>query len=181
MQEVEAAEGSDIPITLIPDFPAHPPETSWMRTERTQIPGLVLRNDGGSRRAYFAADVDRRFARDYFEDHGRLIANTIRWTAHDDVLLKVRGAGLLDCHLYRQGDRMILHFVNLSGAGTWRSPRRRTIPVGPLRVSIQLPSGAAPRAVELLVADQVHTVALAGRWASFEIESIASHEVAVLG
>ena len=181
LQEVEAAEGSDIPITLTPDFPAYPPETSWMRTERTQIPGLVVRNDGASRRAYFAADLDRRFGRDYLPDHGRLLANTIRWTAHNDVLLKVRGAGLIDCHLYRQEDRTILHLVNLSGAESWRSPLQETIPIGPLEISIQLPSGAAPRAVELLVADQVHTVAVNGRWASFEIESIASHEVAVLG
>ena len=181
MQEVEAAEGTDIPITLIPDFPAYPPETSWMRTERTQIPGLVLRSEGGSRRAYFAADLDRRFGRDYLPDHGRLLANTIRWTAHNDVLLKVRGAGLIDCQLYRQEDRTILHLVNLSGAGSWRSPLQATIPIGPLQVSIQLPSGAAPRAVEFLVADQVRTITLAGRWASFEIESIASHEVAVLG
>jgi len=180
LQGVEPTEGSEVPLTFIPDFPSHPPELSWMRTERTQIPGMVLREEGGSRRAYFAADVDRRFARDYFEDHGRLLANTIRWTAHDDVLLKVRSEGLLDCHLYRQEGRMILHIVNLSGAGTWRSPRRRTIPVGPLQVSIRLPSGMASRSVELLVADQVHSVALRGGWASFEVESIASHEVAVL-
>ncbi len=180
LQGVEPSDGSEVPLTFIPDFPSHPPELSWMRTERTQIPGLVLREDGGSRRAYFAADLDRRFIQDYFTDHGLLLANTIRWTAHDDVLLEVRGAGLIDCHLYRQQDRTILHLVNLSGAGTWRSPRRQTIPVGPLRVSIRLPSGASPRAVELLVADQVHSVALTDRWASFEVESIGSHEVAVL-
>jgi len=181
LQEVEPAEGTDIPLTLIPDFPAYPPETSWTRTERTQIPGLVLSSDGASRRAYFAADLDRRFGRDYLPDHGRLLANTIRWAAHNDVLLNVRGAGLIDCHLYRQEDRTILHLVNLSGAGSWRSPLQETIPIGPLEVSAKLPAGAAPRAVELLVADQVHTVALANGWASFEIESIASHEVAVLG
>ena len=180
LQEVEPTEGSEVLLTLIPDFPAYPPETSWMRTERTQIPGLVLRDDGGSRRAYFAADLDRRFARDYLPDHGRLIANTIRWTAHNDVLLKVRGPGLIDCHLYRQQDRMILHLVNLSGAGAWRSPLQETIPVGPVQVSIQLPAGGSARAVELLVADQVQSVALNGRWASFELESIGSHEVAVL-
>ena len=76
---------------------------------------------------------------------------------------------------------MILHLVNLSGAGSWRSPLQETIPVGPLQVSIQMPSGASPRAVQLLVADQVHSVALRGGWATFELESIESHEVAVLG
>jgi hypothetical protein len=180
LQEVEAAEGSEIPVTLIPDFPAYPPEMSWMRTERTEIPGLVLRDVGGSRRAYFAADIDRRFYRDYLPDHGRLIANTIRWAAHNDILLKVEGVGLIDCHLYKQEDRTILHLVNLTGTGTWRSPMRETIPVGPVKVSIRMPAGARPRAVELLVADQVQSVALSDRWASFELESLGSHEVAVL-
>ena len=180
LQEVEASEGAEVPLTFIPDFPSHPPELSWMRTERTQTPGMVLREEGGSRRAYLAADLDRRFAHDNFEDHGRLIANAIRWTAHNDVLLEVRGAGLIDCHLYRQEDRIILHVVNLSGPGTWRSPVREAIRIGPLRVSIRLPAGAAPRAVELLVAEQVRSVAVTDRWASFELESIGSHEVAVL-
>ena len=75
---------------------------------------------------------------------------------------------------------MILHLVNLSGSGTWRAPAREAIRVGPLQVSIKLPSGVSGRAVELLVADQVQSVAVSGGWASFELESIGSHEVVVL-
>ena len=57
---------------------------------------------------------------------------------------------------------------------------REAIRIGPLRVSIRLSAGAAPRAVELLVAEQVQSVAVTDGWASFEMESVGSHEVAVL-
>ena len=33
----------------------------------------------------------------------------------------MHGAGLVDCHLYQQHANLILHLVNLTGAGTWRA------------------------------------------------------------
>jgi len=33
----------------------------------------------------------------------------VRWTAADRIPLDVRGPGSIDCHLYRQPGRLILH------------------------------------------------------------------------
>jgi hypothetical protein len=85
-----------------------------------------------ARRAYI---LDRRFARDNLPDHGDLLANLIRWAAKDDIPLAVEGPGLVDCHLYRQPGRLILHLVNLTSAGTWRQPVHELIPIGTLRSS----------------------------------------------
>ncbi len=93
-----------------------------MREPKTDIPGLVLRERGKARIAYLAADIDRRYARQHLSDHGDLLANVVRWVAGDSIPLHVVGPGFLDCHLYRQGAKLILHIVNLTSAGTWRAP-----------------------------------------------------------
>ena len=103
------------PLTFIPEFPVYPPETSWMREERTGIPGMVLSSHpAGGRVAVLPADIDRRYDRGFLPDHGELLSNVVRWAARDAIPLHVEGRGLLDCHLYRQPERMILHLVNLT-------------------------------------------------------------------
>jgi hypothetical protein len=109
-----------------------------------------------------------------------LLANLVRWAAGEPTPLAVEGPGLLDCHLYRQSGRLILHLVNLSGAGAWRAPMDEVIPVGPFQVRLQLPDGVGGTAAQLLVAEQEAAVVVANGWAAFAIPSIAEHEVAVI-
>jgi hypothetical protein len=167
--------------TFIPPFPVSPPEMSWMRTPKTDIAGLVVsERTKGARVAYLAADLDRRFGRDNLPDHGDLLANLVRWTARDDVPLRVEGPGLVDCHMYRQSGRAILHLVNLTNAGTWRAPVDELIPVGPLRVAVRLPDGVPGRRLRLLVSGGTTSPATADGWATFELRSLLDHEVAVI-
>ena len=49
----------------------------------------------------------------------------------------VQGAGLVDCHLYQQSGRMVLHIVNLTSAATWRQPLDELIAIGPLKVKVK--------------------------------------------
>jgi hypothetical protein len=168
-------------MTFVPSFPVYPPETAWMREPRTDIPGLIVSTaDGGGRVAFLPADLDRRFGRDNLPDHGNLLANLARWAAKDDIPLSVEGHGLLDCHLYRQSDRFILHLVNLTSAGTWRTPVDELIPIGPLSVKLKLPPGISPRKPRLLVSNESVHLALRDQWASFEIKSVLDHEMVVL-
>ena len=174
--------GATVPLTFIPSFPIYPPETAWMREPRTDIPGLVLRTGtNGGRVAYLPADLDRRFARDNLPDHGNLLANLVRWAARDHLPLVVEGPGLIDCHLYRQPDRLILHLVNLTSAGYRRQPVDELIAVGPLRVRVTLPYGLRPRKARLLVSARSTALKSGKDWVSFELKSILDHEVVVLG
>lgn len=70
-----------------------------------------------ARVAYLAVDIDRRYAHTNLPDHGNLLANIVRWAVGDRIGLEVHGPGLIDCHLYRQSGRLILHLVNLTNEG----------------------------------------------------------------
>jgi hypothetical protein len=181
LPEVKPAPGTTVLLTLVPEFPVLPPEDSWMRVPRTQIPGLVVREQGGARIAYLPADIDRRYELGNIPDHGDLMANLVRWAMKDSLPLEVKGPGLIDCHLYRQPGRLVLHMVNLTSAGTWRIPVEELIPVGPLSVRVKLPEGVAGKRLLLAVSGGSATpVHRQDGWAQFEVKSILDHEVAIL-
>ncbi len=168
-------------MTYVPPRPAFPPEAVWLREDHTDIAGLVVNERAdGTRIAYLAADLDRRYARDNISDTGTLLANMVRWAAHDDIPISVEGPGLLDFHLYRQPGRMILHIVNLTNEGTWRGPIDELIPVGPIRVGVRLIEGTRGNRVRLLVSDKAINVRGKDGWAHFEVPSVSDHELLVV-
>jgi hypothetical protein len=167
-------------ITLVPEFPIMPPENSWMRNPRSKIPALIIREQNGARIAFLPADIDRRYEQGNTPDHGDLLANLVRWGAKESIPLEVKGPGLIDCHLYRQPGRLVLHLVNLTSAGTWRIPVEELIPVGPLTVRVKLPEGIAGKKVLLAVSGGTTTASSQGGWAQFEVKSVLDHEVVVI-
>lgn len=168
-------------LTYVPPFPVYPPETAWMRQPRTDIPGLILNTTAsGSRIAFLPADLDRRFARDNLPDHGNLLANLVRWTLRDSVPLVIEGPGLIDCHLYRQPGRLILHLVNLTNAGTWRAPVDELIPIGPLRIRVKLPAGIRSTQARLLVSGRLTSARTHEAWSELDLPRLLDHEVIVL-
>jgi hypothetical protein len=181
LEVVRAEPTAIVPLAFVPPFPIYPPETSWMRDPTTALPGLVLNElPGGGRVAYLPADVDRCYGRDNLPDHGQLLANLTRWTARDRIPLRVEGAALVECHLYQQPGRLILHLVNLSNPGAWRQALHELIPVGPLRVAVQLPEGIDGQSARMLVAGSTVDSTVAGGWATFEAPTVLDHEVVVV-
>jgi hypothetical protein len=180
LEAMRTDAGVTVPLTFIPTFPTYPPETSWMRVPKTDIPGLVLSTHGNARVAYLPADIDRRYGRDNLPDHGNLLANIFRWVAADRIPLDVRGPGLIDCHLYRQPGRLILHLVNLTNEGTWRAPLDELIAVGPLEVRVKLPDDVKGRGAQFLVSKNKPAVAVRQGWATLEVKSVLDHEVVVI-
>ncbi|HWX18280.1 MAG TPA: alpha-amylase family protein [Candidatus Binatia bacterium] len=182
LEALKVEANARVALTFVPSFPAYPPESSWMRQPRTDIPGLILndRGNGTGRAAFLPADLDRRFARDNLPDQGDLLANLVRWCARDTFPLMVEGPGLIDCHFYRQPGRLILHLVNLTSAGTWRAPVDELIPVGPLRVRVKLPHDVRGRMTQFLVAGGKRANNIKAGWAGFEVKSVLDHEVAVI-
>jgi Hypothetical glycosyl hydrolase 6 len=181
LPEVKPLPGTTVLLTLVPEFPVFPPEESWMRVPRTEIPGLVVREQGSARIAYLPADLDRRYEQGNIPDHGDLLANLVRWASGENIPLAVKGPGLIDCHLYQQKGRVVLHLVNLTSAGTWRMPVEELIPVGPLTVKVKLPENIPAKHVLLTVAGGPATpLHRQAGWAEFEVKSILDHEVVVL-
>ena len=181
LQPLRVDSGAAVPLTFVPEFPIYPPETAWMRTPDTNIPGLVVsEHPKGGRIAYLAADLDRRYFRELLPDHADLLANLVRWAAGDSIPLEVHGSGLVDCHLYTQEKRMILHVLNLTSSGTWRSPMDELTAIGPLTVRVKLQPGAAARNARQLVATGSTAVSVSGAWAEFRVGPILDHEVVVI-
>jgi hypothetical protein len=173
--------GALVPLTFIPPFPVYPPETSWMREERTTTPGLVLNTQPeGGRVAYLQADIDRRYERGGLPDHGDLLANLVRWAVKDNLPFHVEGRGLLDCHLYQQPGRLVLHLVNLTNQAAWRAPAEELIPVGPFTIRVKPPAGIRPTRARRLVSGGQASVRLQQGEVRFSLESILDHEVVVM-
>lgn len=180
LEIVDAHEGNQTLMTYVPSFPIYPPETAWMRNPSSTLPGLILNESRAGRVAYLPADIDRCYGRDNLPDHGRLLANLVRWAAHEQLPLYVEGNGLIDCHLYRQPGRVILHLVNLTNAETWRASVHELTPVGPFRIQLRLPEGIHGSQVQLCVAEQTCDAEIAHGWASFEVPRVVDHEMVVV-
>lgn len=172
--------GVIVPLTFVPPFPVFPPETAWMRQPKTDIPALVLNTKNGMRVAYLPADLDRRYSRDRLPDHANLLANLIRWAVGDRMPLEVHGPGLIDCHLYRQHGRVILHLVNLTNEAAWRAPMDELIAIGPLQVRVKLPPDVPGNGIQCLVGSGKPSLDTRQRWAAFQLQSILDHEVVVI-
>ena len=152
-----------------------------MREPKTDIPGLILNTTSkGSRVALLTADIDRRFAQSNLPDHGNLLANLIRWGAKDNIPVEVDGTGFIDCHLYRQPGRLVMHLVNLTNSATWRQPIHELIPVGPFRLRVKLTNDVKGKNLNLTVSGQKVSSSVKNGWISFELKSILDHEVVVV-
>ena len=169
--------------TYVPDFPIFPPETSWMRQPRTDIPAITVRaGPGGGRLLWLVADIDRCFAREENAEHAALIAGAVRTLTGAAPLVALEGAqACVTPSLYAQGRRQILHLNNR--LLTSRVPGRQTelIPVGPVRVRLRRPDGAQPPPmVALRVAGHQVPATLDGDTLVFDAGTVADHEVAVI-
>jgi hypothetical protein len=181
LEPMRTDSGALVPLTFIPPFPTMPPESAWMRQPKTDIPALVLSTTAAGRRvAYMPADIDRRYATENLPDQANLLANLVRWAGGDTLPLRLEGPGLIDCCLYRQPGRLILHLVNLVSAGTSRAPIDELIPVGPYKVSVRLPKEIFSRSVRLLVSTGATQPEVRGGWCTFGVKSILDHEVVVI-
>ena len=85
-----------------------------------------------------------------------------------------------DRRMYRTAEPVMLHIVNLTSEATWRAPLDELIRVGPFKVIVRLPTGAAKPRGSLLVAGGQLAIARTDGTATFEIASILDHEVVVL-
>lgn len=185
-----AGTGERVPLTYIPPFPTHPPEFAYMGIERTSIPCLYLTEgqSGRGRVAYLPADLDRLYWRLAQPDHADLLAALVAWVAQDELPVRVSGQGLVDVHAYVQGgqqtaggsgtldgaERLIVHLVNCTHAGTWKPPVDALNTVGEQRVSF---TGRRAAEARLLVAGTGATITQDGE---VIVPSIADHEVLVV-
>jgi hypothetical protein len=167
----------DAPITLIPSYPDLPMEYVYERTPRGNTPQVFLRDLGRGRTVYLPMDMDRTYWEVLLEDHGRLLANAVRWALNEEPVATVAGPGLLDVTVWRQKDAMVMHLVNFTNAMAMRGPMREFTPVGEQRVRVQLPGGRRAAYAKLLVSGQNVPFRTASTGVEINVPRVVDHEV----
>lgn len=136
---------------------------------------MVLREQGASRLAWFAGDVERTY---WLTGHGdllRLIDNTIRWvTTRDERMVSVEGPGFIDLFCWETDPGYAVRLLNYSNANAFHGWMQT---VGPQHVSMKPPAGVRVRAVELLKAERDVPFHVEDGMLQFKVPSIGEYEV----
>jgi hypothetical protein len=129
-------------LTVIPYYPAFPPEMVYPRVARTMEPGGVFRSLSSSRVVYFPGDIDRTAWLSGSPDLTRLIANCVRWLlGPQEPSIRVEGKGLMELFAWETEPGFALHILNYTNPNATRPFIREFYPIGPLRVRFPVPDG----------------------------------------
>jgi hypothetical protein len=140
-------------LSLIPYYPAFPPEMVYPRIPKTEEPAAVFREGpGGSGNVvYFPGDIARTGWNSGNPDLNRLIASSINWLMKDQPRpAKVDGAGLLELFAWETEPGCAIHILNYTNPNTMRTFIRDLYPTGPLHVEVRVPEGKKVSTVRAL-------------------------------
>ena len=166
-------------LTVVPNYPAFPPEMVYPRTPHTSEPAASFREEGPSRVAYFAGDVDRTFWVSGNADLGRVLHNAIRWLCRGSAPpVTVTGDGLVEVFAWETEPGYALHVLNYTNPNTMRGPFRHFYPARCTAGGVSNRHGASKRSrpQERLVP----SLSPAGGNVSFVIPAVEDYEVVAL-
>ncbi|HTD79898.1 MAG TPA: beta-galactosidase trimerization domain-containing protein, partial [Chloroflexota bacterium] len=178
---IRLREAGRAALTVVPSYPAFPPEMVYPRTARTDEPAAVFREVGGSRVAYFAGDVDRTFWRSGHPDLSRLLQNTVRWLRGERAQpVAIAGDGLLEAFAWETQPGYALHLLNYTTPNLTWGLVDRSYAIGPQRVRFEVPTGRTIQQVEALRSGRVLPFQQDGPAVRFEVPSVVDYEVVAL-
>ena len=167
-------------LTFVPEFEPTPPEISYMRQPRTNIPGLVINENATRprrisrrrhrpplRRPQFPrprrpARQHHSLGRQRYHSPGRAGPGPAQLRAIPPA--RTNHPACVESHQRRR----LAH------------PVEELIPVGPMKIAIKLPPDIQPKTLRLLVSGEASPVNVDSGWARFEIKSVLDHELVVL-
>ena len=150
-------------LTVVPGFVRYPPELAYPPVPHTDEPAVVLREEGASRLAWLAGDVERTFWITGPRRPAAIADNTIRWVTRDERMVSVEGPGFIEMFCWETEPGYALHLLNYSNANAFHGWVQSVEPLGAQRVRMKLPSGARVKQVELLRAEQAVPFRIEGR------------------
>jgi hypothetical protein len=167
-------------LTVLPPFPAFPPEMVYPRVERTDHPAVVLREQRSSRTIYFPGDIDRAYWRSQNPDLSRLLVNSIRWLMKERAPILVTGEGMAEIFAWKTQPGFAVHMLNYNNPEMLRGWFTQAHSLGPQKVQASLPSGAEISQVKLLRAGKDVPFSKRGQIVEFIIPGVTDYEVATL-
>lgn len=157
--EVEAAEPADVVFRFIPDYPDLPMEEVYPRSYDGSPAVIAREHASGGRTVYMAFNVGEVYWQALQSDHGRLIANAVRWASGQDApLAEVSGLGLIDIAVQQGEGQIAVSLVNLNSPMAMRGQLHQTIPLADQEVRVRLPEGVTNAETRLVVAEQTKQV-----------------------
>jgi hypothetical protein len=177
---VPLAPVADPVLTVVPGFPAYPPELAYPRASQTNVPAVVLREEGTSRLAYIASDIERSMWVSGDIDLSRLLQNTVKWILHGEQPVAIQGPGLIESFAYETEPGFALHVLNYTNPNTHRGLIREFYPIGAQAVSFAIPEGRRVSRVQLLKTGADIPFKRVANRIEFAIPSITEYEVATI-
>lgn len=163
----------------IPPFPIYPPEFSYTWTETSGRPVILAGESGfGGRAVYLAGDIDRNYGRTRLPDLGDVLAGCVRWAAGEQAV-EIHAEAYLDCKAYRQERRVIVHLVNLTGAGQWPAYAEYALPIGKVDINLRL-DGFEPERALMTVSGREASVERDEKAVRVTLDGFVGHEMVVI-
>ncbi|MDR0795209.1 MAG: Tat pathway signal protein [Tannerella sp.] len=179
LQVVNSNGGLKPLFSYIPPFPIYPPEFSWIREEEPNTYPLFAGTlPGGGRAVYFAGDIDRCYGRALLPEHGILLANAVEWASNGKLPLTLEGPGHIDCKLYGQENRLILHLINLTGSNR-TGYMDEFVPVGPFTVTLDA-QGIKPKSAFMTVQNKRAPMKVQNGKIAVTVDKITDFEMLVI-
>ncbi len=167
-------------LTVLPPFPAFPPEMVYPRVAHTNNPAVVLNERGKSRTVYFPGDIDRAYWRSQNPDLCQLLVNSIRWMMHDSSPVSVTGDGIAEIFAWKTQAGYAVHVLNYTNTDMLRGWFNRAYPLGVQKVRTVLVEDTKISEVKLLRAGKTIPFSQIGRTVEFTIPAVTDYEVAAL-
>jgi hypothetical protein len=170
----------DPALTVVPGFVRYPPELAYPAHPHTQEPAVALRESGPSRMAWFPGDIEHTYWLTGHADLLRLLHNAIRWVSHDERIVRVEGAGLIEMFCWETSPGYAIHLLNYTNPNAQHGWLQSVNRLGPQKVTLKLPSEVEVKSVELLKAGQRPSFQFHRQVLQFTISSLEDYEVAAV-
>jgi hypothetical protein len=172
--------GSRQPLSVVPPYPAFPPEMVYPSVPRTGEPAIVVSEQGPSRRVWLPGDVDRACWRSGNTDLSLLLQNCVRWLVAGEQPVSVEGDGLVELFAWHTEPGAAVHILNYTNPNMAKGWFRQAYPIGPQRVRMELPGGAGVRGVRALRAGSDLHFTQQGCTVEFTVPAVTDYEVAAI-
>ena len=159
------------PLTFIPPSMYGPPELVHVDWKDTDAPGLIVRDVGKGTVAWLPWNIGALYYNHSSEAHAGLLRDLCDRLLPHGRQLKTNAHPLVDITLMKQGDRHLLHLVNLSG-------HSQTAHFPPLAMrDIQVQVKLTARTARAVRAGRDLPLARAGGYVQFTLPELVEYEV----
>jgi hypothetical protein len=167
-------------LTVIPPYPAFPPEMVYTRTPKTDEPAIVMAEEGQSRRVWLPGDVERSFWKSGDGDLSRLLQQAVRWVLRGRMPVSVTGNGLVELFAWETQPGFAIHLLNYTNPNFAKGWFREVYPLGPQNVRMELPEGFRVAKVVALRSGGELRHRVTGRVLEFTVQAVRDYEVAAV-